>query len=96
MIVKTESGSEYRVRPADGYLDIAKGAKSCKGIALFPDRVSFAKSTVVTRRLPNGRSQGFNAKGKKTIEVIPDRVEKGMVLFNRAGLLSTKIIEIYR
>ena len=99
MLVRTESGSEYRVEVRHGHnngpvLVVQKdGHAPVVAVAVFPDRLPYLEATVTLER-EGDRVVGRNAKGVVTIRVKPLEVRRGMVFANRKGFRSTRIMSI--
>ena len=85
----------YKVKPKDGYLKIiTPDGEKVKGVAVYPDRLPYMMATTKVEALADGQSQGYNSKGTKTLRVVPDKVEEGMVLANRGGFVTSRIKEV--
>lgn len=95
MQVVTESGSHY-------YLTVTSKGLLCQkddgwqgvGVAIYPDRLPFLLATDKVVVHENGLTEGFNANGSRTVKLELGQVRRGMVLANRRGFVSTKIVRI--
>jgi hypothetical protein len=70
------------------------GYKPAIVVGVFPDRLSFLMATDEVRPRGDGKVEGFNRQGTRTLVFDPVQVRKGMVLANRHGFQSTPIAEI--
>lgn len=62
-------------------------------VAIFPDRLPCLMDTATLVR-DGQRVAGFNKKGVRTLLLKPLDVKVGMILANRKGLRSTRIVKV--
>lgn len=100
-LVRTISGAEYQVtvrQTADGGLVLwARKQDEPTGrpvIAVFPDRVPYVEATASVRALPNGKVEGLNKDGVRTVLFDPTTILRGMVLVDRRGFRSTAVVAV--
>lgn len=101
MLVKTESGSVYHVRVVhrgDGTFGLVAykcGQVEYPVVGVYPDRLPHVEATVkVIHDRRSGTDVGYNENGKVTCRFYPVQLKVGMILVNRKGLRSTRIVSI--
>jgi hypothetical protein len=92
--VQTESGSVYDVEFVEKGLKVSKdGGPAQMAIAIHPKLLPNVKATVrVEQQGPY--HCGFNEQGNRTLRVIPDQIRTGMILANRRGFKTTRIVKV--
>lgn len=73
---------------------LGRDSEFVKAHGLFLDRLPYYADTVRYQRDKDGALLGFNAKGKRTFRIFPEKVLKGMVLVNPNGFRSTEIVKV--
>ena len=99
MVIRTESGAAYQaeIRTASNgpRLFVRKDGwpEAVPAVGIFPDRLPYLMATL--KVVWDGRQAiGLNARGTVTLRVQPTKVLRGMILANRRGLRSTRIVRI--
>ena len=95
MQVLTESGSHYYLTVTDkGLLCQKDDGWAGVGVAIYPDRLPFLVASTKVVVHPDGVTEGFNAHGNRTVKLRLEQVRCGMILANRRGFKSTRIIQV--
>ena len=96
MTITTQSGSVYTmtINSKGVYMARREGGKWHPVVGIYPDRLPFLMATVELQPLPDGRVEGFNEHGVRTLVFEPLQLRKDMILANRYGLRSTRIVKI--
>ena len=101
MKIQTESGSVYCLTQdfnlrLGAFYRARKDGEEGVGqpvVGIYPDRLPYLLASVRLERDGNAVN-GFNEVGTRTFRFIPMAVSKGMILANRHGLRSTRIVKI--
>jgi len=99
MVVRTESGARYTlVYDHDKHCLVGRREgwpEKLHCVAIRPELLPNLTATKTVDR-EGQYSCGYNARGTRTLRIIPKLVCKELILANRRGFRSTKIVDIIR
>lgn len=99
--ITTASGAQYSVAVKDTgngpclYVQKKGMDKAIPAVAIFKDRLPFLEATKVVRyHNPTKKCVGWNDKGIVTLRFDPTQVKPGMILVNRHGFRTTRVVQV--
>ena len=94
-MITTQSGATYYAKVTPKGLKVCKSGSDSESmaIALYPDRLPHLEATVKVE-VDGHRNIGYNEHGTVTLQFVVSQIRKGMILANRRGMRSTKIVKV--